>query len=316
MKVSIVGMGKVGSALAFSLVSRGAVEELVLAARDPRRAAGDALDLQHAAVFSRPVRVRAGELADAAGSDVIVLAASSAEARAAAATVAAGGPEPAGGARLTMALPNARLVGELAPQLAAGSPGAVFIVITNPIDVATYIALKSSGLPAGRVMGTGTLVDTARFRAALSAELGIHANDIRAYILGEHGDSQFGALSVASAGGAPLGMPPERVRALAHETRRGGHEVVRYKGYTNYAVAAAATLLVEAVLQNTRIVAPVSTLIDGYQGVRDVCLSVPAVIGRGGVQRTLNVELDESEAAAFRESAAVVRQILDAVSGA
>lgn len=300
MKISVVGMGRVGTAVAFALVVRAIPHELVLVGRTRAKSLGDALDLEHAAALVRPIKVVAGEVGDTAGSDIIILTASA----------PIEGPVTD---RLAQAGPNARLFREMVPPLAALSPRAVLIVLTNPVDVCTYVALRASGLPPGQVLGSGTLIDTARLRSLLSRETGINGLDIRAYVLGEHGDSQFPALSVASVGGLRLDRRDAAMDQLVEEARAGGYRVAREKGYTNYAVALSATLICEAITDDARTVLPVSTLIEGFQGVHDVCLSLPCVVGRGGIRRVLSVDLDAEEAGRFRRSAAVVRTVLDQV---
>jgi len=299
MKIAIVGAGRVGAAAAFALVTRGVAAEIVLVGRDPRRTEGEALDLSHAAAFVRPTRVTAGELADVAGADLVILT--------------AGAPDRAGD-RLAMAGDNAALYRELVPQVARHAPGAILVVVTNPVDVMTYLALQLSGFDRRRVIGTGTLLDTGRFRSALSERWQIHANDVRGYILGEHGDSQFPALSVASAGGVRFDAQDALVKHAADEARQGGDRVFALKGYTSHAVAMAVCMICEAIESDSRAVLPVSTLIDGYLGVRDVCLSVPCVVGGRGVTRVLEVDLDEQEAEAFRRSAGVLRGVIDDVT--
>ena len=300
MKISVVGMGKVGTAVAFALVMRGVPHELVLVGRTRAKSLGDALDLQHAAAFVRSMRVGAGEAADTAGSDIIIIAASAPQE----------GPVTD---RLALAGPNARLLRELVPPLAALSPKAVLVVLTNPVDVCTHVALRASGLAPGQVLGSGTLIDTARLRSLLARDTAINALDIRAYVLGEHGDSQFPALSVASVGGLRLDRHDATMDAVVAEARAGGYQVAREKGFTNYAVALSATLICEAINDDARTVLPVSTLIDGFQGVADVCLSLPCVVGRGGIHRVLSVDLDPAEADQFRRSAAIIRAVLDRV---
>jgi len=300
LKISVFGMGRVGGATAFALVTRSVAHELVLIGRTKGKTEGDADDLLHAAALVRPILVRAGELTDAAGSDVILIAASEAD------------DDPSGD-RLTQAGPNAKMLREVVPGLAEASPDAVFVVMSNPVDICTYVTLKASGLAPGRVLGTGTLIDTARLRALLSRETGVNAQDIRAYVLGEHGESQFPALSVASVGGVRLDADDPRVKAAVEEARRGGHDVAQSKGYTNYAVALSATAICEAIAEDARTVLPVSTLVDGYKGVHDVCLSLPCVIGRGGVDRVLQVDLNDQESDQFRHSARVLRDVLDRI---
>ena len=315
MKVSVVGVGRVGSSVGLSIVALGLADELVLVGRRPAVAAGEALDLLHASAFTRPADVRAGTAADTAGSDVVVLccAAPPDDAPPDDAPPADGPPKGADrDPRHAAVAANAKLFREVVPPLAAASPGAVFVVTTNPLDAMTTLTLRVSGLPPARVVGTGTLLDTMRLRVLLSQHLGIHPLDIRAYVLGEHGDSQFAALSSASSGGAKLPVKAGLLKKLVDDTRRAGLDIFHGKGHTNHGVAMAAANLVRAVGQDTCEVMPVCTWVDGLHGVRGVCLSVPAVVGRGGVRQTLKVELTAAERAAFRRSAAVVKATLAA----
>lgn len=288
--------------MAYSAVVRGLADEVVLVDRAKEIAEGEAHDLVHAASFTaHPVDVRAGDYADTAGSDIVVICASvpwSPEFR----------------SRLDLAVGNARLYREIIPAIAGASPDAVLVVVTNPVDVMTYHALRISGFPESRVIGTGTLVDSARFRALLSRELGIHPDDVRAYILGEHGDSGFPALSVAITGGKRLNAESERGREIFRTALKAGHFVFERKGYTNYAIAMAAATMIEAIARDSRRTMPVSALVDGFLGVSDVALSLPCVIGREGVVRRIEPDLSEEEAEAFRNSARIVREAIEGSS--
>lgn len=294
MKITIVGSGRVGSTLAFTLALRGIGDDLVLTDARPEIAEGESLDLTHAISFTNhPMTIRAGGLSETAGSDILVLACSAPW-------------DPAYTSRFGMGPANAKIYREIVPPLAAASPAAVLVVITNPVDVMTWHALRLSGFGARRVFGTGTLIDSARFRAELSRRMGIHPDDLRAYVLGEHGDTQFPYFSLAVAGGRRIGDDAE-TRELFRHTARTGYEVMRKKGHTNYAIAMTAALVIEALTWDTRRTMPVSMLIEDFQGVRDVCLSLPAVVGRGGIHRVLLPEFSPEEAKAFRVCAQVVR---------
>ncbi|QDV79991.1 malate dehydrogenase [Botrimarina mediterranea] len=297
MKVSIIGAGRVGSTLAYTLVVKEVVDEIVIVGRNRDAAEGDALDLQHAHLFvDRNIDIRAGEIADTAGSEVLVICASA--------------PWKENFTdRLKAAADNTRLMEELIPPLAAASPDAKIVMISNPVDVLTWHAIRLSGFSPDRVMGTGTLVDSARFRDMVSEEVGIHPADIRVYSMGEHGDSQFLAFSCAEAGGEPLEDRPDR-RAMFARAVGAGYEVFNKKGCTNYAIAMAATYLIEAIVTDARHTMPLSVLIDGYQGVSGVCLSVPVVVGKNGIVRWMKPELNEEEAEAFRASASVIRKVI------
>lgn len=302
MKVTIVGIGRVGSALAFTLAPRRFVRELVLVGRDRERTLGEALDLEDAQSFdAAPTTIRAGDVEDTAGSDILAICASVPMA-------------PDLRDRLALGPRNVALMRELLPPLAAASPDATLVMVSNPVDVLTWFAREFTGFPDSRVIGTGTLVDSVRFRRRLSLEVGIHPDDLRAYVLGEHGDTQFPAMSVATAGGERIEDTPHR-RALFEESRRAGFEVFRRKGYTDHAIATAAAHVIGSIALDEKHTMPLSVRVDGYLGVSDVCLSLPVVVGRRGVERVLHPPLDEDEAARFRHSAEVVRQAIGAAAG-
>ncbi len=297
-KLSIIGAGHVGATTAYAAIIRELVDNIVLVNRTREKAEGEAADLAHAAAFvGRSIRVRAGEIEDTRGSDIVVLTLSV--------------PLNKGDhSRSSLAVGNVQLFRHWIPLLAQASPNAVMVVVTNPVDVMTYVTWQLSGFPYNRVIGTGTLIDSARFRSLLSEHLQIHPEDIRAYILGEHGDTQFPALSVAVTGGSAIDKDPI-IEAMFERTRAAGLEVYRRKGYTNYGIAMATAMIIESVIRDSRRTLPVSTLITGFQGVRGLCLSVPAVVGAGGVLRVLNPPLSPLEAEHFKSSANTVRAVLD-----
>lgn len=292
MKVSIIGVGKVGVTLGYAMVMKNLASELVLVSRSAGRTRGEALDLQHAAALSPGrVAVRSGDIEATKNSQVVILA-------------LAESADKGGNAkdRLASAEPNARLFQAVVPKVAELSPDAILLIVSNPVDVLTYATLKLSGFPPHRVIGTGTLIDSARFRSLLSAHYNIHSDDIRAYILGEHGDSQFPVLSAVFAGGWHMGQDPV-VKQSFEKTLSVAPEVFLAKGYTNFAVASAAAMILEAIRDNSHHTMPVSTLVQGYYGIEDVCLSLPAVIGRTGIAQTLQIALNEEEQAQLHHSA-------------
>lgn len=274
-------MGKVGSTLAFALSLKDYVRELVLVGRRPDAALGDALDLEHAQFFiDVPTRIVSGGAAETRGSDVIVICASV--------------PMGQSGSRAEMGPANVRLFRELLPPLVEGSPNAILLIVSNPVDVLTWFACEISGFPASRVLGTGTLIDSARFRRMLSDEVGIHSEDLRAYILGEHGPTQFAAMSTATAGGELLDDTAAR-REIIRNAGDAGIRIFRNKGHTNYGVAMAAASIIEAIALDEKHTFPVSTRIEGYLGIEGVCLSLPCVVGRNGIQRVMRPPLNVEE---------------------
>ena len=297
MKVSVVGLGKVGSSVAFLLSLKNYITELVLLGRNRERTAGDALDLQHGQLFAEsPSKIWAGEVEDTTGSEMIVMCASVAT-------------PPTMTERLSLTDANVKLMRELLPPLAERSPRAKLIMVSNPVDILCYFALKCTNYAPHQVIGTGTLVDSARFRQLIADEVHINLADIRAYILGEHGDSQFLALSSASAGGEPLDDTPAR-RAMAQRAAQAGLEVFRLKGYTNFTIALAAEAIVDSIAMHARQTLPVSVLCNGFLGHHDVCLSLPAVIGRKGIERIMHPRLNTEEEALFHRSAQVLKDVI------
>ena len=299
----MVGAGHVGTTFAYALLLSGLASEIVLVDANPGRAEGEAMDLSHAVPFTRPVRVRSAPLEEAGGAAITV--------------VAAGFAQKPGETRLDLLRRNAALVRDIAPRIARRSPDGILLVATNPVDVLTWVACRASGLPPARVIGSGTTLDTARFRFLLGEYFSVDARNVHAYIVGEHGDSEVPVWSHANIAGMPLDEycrangvacpPPERER-IFRETRDAAYRIIERKGATYYAVAAGLVRIVEAILRAQRSILTVSSLVDGPHGLRDVCLSLPAVLGRGGIERVLALELDPAEEAALQRSAAVLKQ--------
>ena len=301
MKVAIVGVGRVGSALGLVLVARHFVDELVLIGRSRETVEGEAADLRHATAFGRPTKVYAGGIAEAAGADIVVFCLG---VRHNSNDRAAGGIE------------TWRAMRELVRPLSQNCPKAVFIVASNPVDALTTLVGRASRFPPERVIGTGTLLDTMRLRVTLSDQYHVSASDIRAYVIGEHGDSQFAAFSSASIGGAPLALPADAMRHAESQARDAGHAIYRLKGYTNQGIALATAELIEAIVLDARQVMPLSVRIDDFAGVDGICQSLPVVIGRAGVTGRISLNLSPDEVAAWQRSAAVVRATVDGIESA
>jgi L-lactate dehydrogenase len=310
-RIAIVGAGNVGATFGFSLVLSGLAAEIVLVDSNRARAEGEAMDLMHAVPFGRPSRVWAGSYDDCAGAAITV--------------ISAGAAQREGQTRLDLVRKNDKIFSEIVPAVAAANPEGVILVATNPVDVLTYRSLRYSGLAPNRVIGSGTILDTARFRALLSERFGIDPRSVHAFIAGEHGDSEVPLWSSAHIGGMRidefctahgLDFPADEQRDLFERTRDAAYAIIGRKGATYYAVAAGLLRIVEAILRDQRTVLPVSSLIDGYHGIRDVCLSLPTVVGRNGVEMVLRVGLSDEEEAGLRHSAGVLRSTLDALDDA
>jgi len=287
--------------MAYTLLLRGLTEELVLIDSADGIAEGEALDLRHSQGFSNHrMVVRSGNLQDAAGSDMVVLTCSVPW-------------SPDYTSRLQLGRDNVKIFRRIVPPLSDACPQAKLLIVTNPVDVMTYYAIKLSGFPRDRVFGTGTLIDSARFRTMLSAKMEIHPDDLRAYILGEHGASQFPVFSMAVAGGTRI-LENKSTHEIFDHASRSGFDVVNRKGHTNYAIAMAAALVVEAIAWDTNRTMPLSVLVDGFLEVSDVCLSLPVVVGKSGITRVLEPNLGEDETAAFHKCAKIVRQAIEELS--
>ncbi|MBV6639064.1 MAG: hypothetical protein KI791_00030 [Cyclobacteriaceae bacterium] len=295
MKISLIGMGRVGSALAYTILLRGLADELVLVDKNPNISTGEALDLQHAEAFTdHQMNIYGGEINDTIKSDILVICSSVQW-------------NPSYTSRFDIGHDNLKLFKTIIPPLTNISPDAKLLIITNPVDVMTYHAIKLSGFESHRVFGSGTLIDSARFRTLLSQKTGIHPDDLRAYILGEHGDSQFPLFSMAMAGGSKI-SEDKISREIYEKTRKAGHEVMDKKGHTNYAISMSAALIIEAIVWDSHRTIPVSLLVNGYLDEYDVCLSLPAVIGKNGISKVIEPVLKKGEVMAFHQCAETVRE--------
>jgi L-lactate dehydrogenase len=305
-RIAIVGAGHVGATLAYSLVMNGLAPEIVLIDQDRYRAEGEAMDLNHAVPFSAPCRVWAGDYRDCAGAAVVVL-------------TAGAGQEP-GETRLDLAGRNAVVFKDVVPRVTEVNRGAILLVATNPVDVLTYATWKLSGLAAHRVIGSGTILDTARFRYRLSQYFGVDARSVHAYVIGEHGDSEVPVWSLANIAGMrlpdfraahDLGPDQAAMDGIVEDTRRAAYHIIERKGATYYAVAAGLLRILEAILRDQATVLSVSSLVPPAYGIGEVCLSVPTVVTRNGIERVLHLPLSDEETTAFRRSGDVVRNTIE-----
>ena len=304
-RVAIVGTGNVGSTFAYALLLSGLAAEIVLIDANYKKAEGEAMDLNHAVPFAPPTRIWAGDYSDCAGAAVTV--------------VTAGAAQKPGESRLDLVKRNAAIFGQIIPQVAQHNPNGILLIATNPVDVLTYVSYKISGLPAQRVMGSGTILDTARFRYLLSQYFGVDPRSVHAYIIGEHGDSEVPVWSLANIAGMRLpnfcanqGLEYQQADMdnIFHQTRDAAYEIIERKGATYYAVAAGIMRIVEAILRDQSTVLSVSSLAEDYCGVQDVCLSLPTVIDRGGVEKVLQLELSQEEIDGLCRSASILRDII------
>lgn len=305
VRVAIVGVGNVGATFAYALLLSGLAAEIVLIDANHARAEGEAMDLNHALPFTHPTRVWAGDYSDCAGAVVTVLT--------------AGAPQNPGETRLDLIKKNAAIWSQIVPQAVKPNPNGILLVATNPVDVLTYAAWKLSGLPSERVIGSGTILDTARFRYLLSQHFAVDARSVHAYIIGEHGDSEVPVWSSANIAGMRLeqfgqsqqiSYDPRAMEGIFLQTRDAAYRIIERKGATYYAVAAGLMRITQAILRNQRTVLSVSSLIRDYQGLNDVCFSLPTVIDRGGVEQVIQLELNSGEIEKLRQSAQILRKTI------
>jgi L-lactate dehydrogenase len=308
-RVAVVGAGNVGSTFAYALLLSGLAAEIVLIDANRAKAEGEAMDLNHAVPFTHPTRIWAGDYTDCSGAMVTVLT--------------AGANQKPGESRLDCLQANAHIWREIVPQIARHNPRGILLVATNPVDVLTYAALKLSGLPPTRVLGSGTILDTARFRFLLSQHFGVDARSVHAYIIGEHGDSEVPAWSLANIAGMRLAdycrmqnLPydPQQMQKIFESTRDAAYRIIERKGATYFAVAAGLLRITQSIVRHQSTVLSVSSLIKDYYGISDVCFSLPTVVDRGGIQQVLRLELDETETAKLRHSADVLQETIAALN--
>ncbi len=298
-KVAIVGAGNVGSAAAYAMMMDGVVCEIALIDKNKDRAEGEALDLRHGVQFSSVSKIVFGDSYELVRDAQVVV-------------VTAGVAQKPGESREGLVQTNTQIFSQIIPEIAKHNKSCVLLVVTNPLDVMTYVAWKLSGFPKERVIGTGTVLDTARLRYLIAKEIHVSPKDICAHVLGEHGDSSFPWWSRASIAGVSLDsyakLSAEFKEQLKEEVRTAAYQVIKKKGATFYAIGLVIAKLVRAMLLNQPRIYSVSTILDDYLGINGVALSVPAVVRASGVTATLQVALDVKEAELFKTSANAVKQ--------
>ncbi|OYN90191.1 L-lactate dehydrogenase [Parenemella sanctibonifatiensis] len=302
-KLAIVGAGAVGSSLAYACQIRGSVHEIALYDTNEAKVVAEAKDLVHGAQFTPVSRLEgSSDIGVVSGADVVV--------------ITAGARQKPGQTRMDLAAANVAILNDLMPGLVRHAPDAVVVLVTNPCDVLTWAAQKITGLAPGRVISSGTLLDTSRLRRLIAQVAGVHQSSVHAIMLGEHGDSEFPVWSGATIGQTPIrdwlvgGEPvftDTSLDRLATSVVRAAYEVIEGKGATNHAIGLAGARLIEAIIGDQRVVLPVSSVLQDYRGVSDVALSVPSVVGRGGVIDVLEIPMSQQERTLFRASAAAVR---------
>ena len=304
-KVVIVGAGAVGSSFAYALAQKGLADEICLMDANNDLAAGQVLDLAHGLPFYPPVQIHVGSKKDYADASVIV--------------ITAGAKQKPDESRLNLLQRNASIIESIVDDIVSENSQAIIIITSNPVDILTYVALKRSGWTKNRVIGSGTVLDSARFRYLISQYCNVDVGNVHAYILGEHGDSELPAWSMTNVAGVPVDeyapkngsgdWPTERERIM-RDVKESAYHIINYKGATYYAIGMALTRIVGAILQDQQSVLTISTFLDGEYGVKDVCLGVPCVIGQDGVVSIVEASLMRDEQKALEKSANTLQEAL------
>lgn len=304
-KISIIGSGFVGSTSAFAIIDAGLASDIVLVDINREKAEAEAMDLSHGAAFVKTVNVTAGSIEDTVDSDLIIITAGI-------------GPKP-GESRLDVLNKNIPIFKDIVPQLVRFSPSSILLVVSNPVDILTYITFKYSGFPSNRVIGSGTVLDTSRFKSILSKQFDIDARNIHAYIIGEHGDSEIATWSLTKIAGMSIdeycqttdkNFSDQFKEEIQHEVKHAAYEIINRKGYTNYAVALAVRRISEAILDDEQSILTVSGLLNGECDMRDVYMAMPCIVSRNGILKIIPIPLSEDEQLQLIESAKLLKEII------
>lgn len=288
-RVVVIGTGAVGATTAYTLLLRERVSELVLIDANHEKALGEALDMKHGQPFLSGVKIWAGDYSDCADADIII--------------IAAGSSQRPGETRIDLLKRNANIFDSIIQDIVKYNDHGIILVATNPVDILSYVSWKKSGFPSNRVIGSGTLLDSARFRYLIGQNKGINPRSIHAHIVGEHGDSELPLWSLANIAGINLELTDEEREDIFYNTKNAAYEIINAKGSTSYAIALALDRIVASILQDEGSVLNVSTLLTDYNGVSDVYIGVPSVVDRSGVREILDLELTGEELEKFQASA-------------
>lgn len=309
-KISIIGAGSIGATTAFALLQKGVAREIVINDINQEKALGEVLDLMHGSSLCRPCNVTLGTIEDTKNSDVII--------------ITAGLNQKPGETRLDLVDKNYAIFKDFIPKLAKASPNAILLVVSNPVDILAYMTYKLSGFPKERVIGSGTVLDTARLRSLLGKYFEIDGRTVEGFVMGEHGDSEFVPWSSLRIGTIPvksfseqysIEWDKETEKIIAEDVKNCAYEVIKRKGATAFAVAVALVRIVEALLRDEKTILTVSTLLSDYYGVSDTYLSVPTVVGKNGVEKVLHVDFSDEEKEKFTSSAKIMKEYIERING-
>lgn len=308
-KITIIGAGSVGATMAYTLSLETLVTEIILIDVNNKKADGEAMDILQSTAYRDPIDIKAGTYADAEGSNIVI--------------ITSGVPRKEGMTRLDLAKTNVEIIRDIASKIAPVCPYAKYIIVSNPVDILTYVFMKESGIPESQIIGSGTQLDTARLRCLLADDCSISQKNVHAYVFGEHGDSSFVPWSVAHIAGVPVPEYYEKYnpnKAIEYDeakiidyVRKSGSVVIAEKGATFYAVTVAVIKICKMLLSSDCSVSTVSTMLHGEYGISDVCLSISCMIGPKGLVNRIQLHLTDEEIAKLQESAAKLRALLDQI---
>lgn len=303
-KVAVIGCGFVGSSSAFALMQSGLFSEMVLIDADTKRAEGEAMDISHGISFARPMQIYAGNYDDITDAAIIV--------------ITAGANQKPDETRLDLIKKNAAIMKSIVGEIKKRDFGGILLIVSNPVDILTLIALKESGYPSNRVIGSGTVLDTGRFKYLLGEHLDVDSRSVHAFIIGEHGDSELAAWSNARIGGLKVNdfcelrghfNHGQSMKKIFENVRNSAYEIIERKHATYYGIAMAVKRICEAIVRNEKSILPVSSLMTGEYGLNDVVLSIPAVVDETGVQKVIPIELNDEELTKLKDSANILKDI-------
>ncbi len=305
-KAAIVGCGFVGSASAFALMQSGLFSELVLIDYDKEKAEGEALDISHGLPFAKQMNIYAGTYDDISDASIVI--------------VTAGAGQKPGETRLDLVKKNVAIFKSIIPEIANHNKNGIILVVANPVDILTYTAAKLSGFPSNRVFGSGTVLDSARLKYLLGEHLGIDSRSVHAFIIGEHGDSELAAWSSANVSGIPLSRFCEMrgfydhessMQRIAEDVKNSAYEIIQKKKATYYGIAMSVKRICEAVVRDEKSILPVSSMQTGKYGINGIALSMPAIVGKNGVEGLVPIELNDAEINALTTSARKLKEVID-----
>jgi L-lactate dehydrogenase len=305
-KIAIIGAGNVGSTFAFSLMISGLAREIVLVDKNDSLAIGECMDLNHGLSFAHPTKIYAAGFDGCENADIVV--------------ITAGANQKPTETRTDLVQKNVSIFKEIVPEVAKYAKNAILLVVTNPVDILTYVTLKLSGFPSNRVIGSGTVLDTARLKYMISDYAQVDSSNIHAYIIGEHGDTELPVWSNATIGGLDIKTfcseysqhrnAKNELIEIFEKVKNSAYEIIKLKGATNYSIAMALVKITRSIVRNENSILPVSTLITGYYGISDVCISVPSIVNINGVEQFIKIELSGVEQELFKHSANTLKKFI------